>query len=359
MSYTLSYSRRVKLVRIAIVLLLAIAALAQWVLAWVHFIQPLTQGAALAAQPLRPLIAANVGLVLTVGSLALVTLFLPDLALADEGLAVRTLFGWRVMPWAAVTAVRTIPFERSSRKLVLVQGGGGRGISWLHLVSACLGAGFRPGILFTSDIRDFEPLLGRLRQEAALAAPQAALDDQLFSLPARLVFEPAPTLDGLVDRTRDEGWTRANLAQPARAMAAVTAGLLLVQVLMLAFRGGAWWKPAVLVGLGAAEWAAGALYVYALGAFLPGEVEVHQGARLYPYAQIPRALLALPMAMLVAAGLPFAASMVGLAAIVWAVILTAVMVQQVYRLPSILPAMAGATLQALAQFMVLAFIFAL
>jgi hypothetical protein len=356
-SYTLSYSRLVRLARIAIVLLLAVAALVQWVLAWAHFIQPLTQGAALAAQPLRPLIAANLGLLLTVGSLAFVTLFLPDLAMTDDGLAVRTLFGWRVMPWAAVAAVRTIPFERSSRKLVLVQGRGGRGISWLPLVSACLGAGFKPGILFTSDIRDFEPLVNRLRQEVALAAPEAVLDDRFFSLPARLVFEPVPTLDGLVGQSRDEDWAMANLAQPARVMAAVTAGLLLIQVLMLILKGGAWWKPVALVGLGAVEWAAGALYFYALGAFLPGEVELYQGARLYPYAQIPRALLALPMAMLVAAGLPFLASMVGLAAIVWAVILTAVLVQQVYRLPSILPAMAGAALQALALFVLLVLVF--
>jgi len=356
-SYTLSYSRLVRLARIAIVLLLAVAALVQWVLAWVHFVQPLTQGAALAAQPLRPLIAANLGLLLTVGSLAFVALFLPDLAMTDDGLAVRTLFGWRVMPWAAVAAVRTIPFERSSRKLVLVQGRGGRGVSWLPLVSACLGAGFKPGILFTSDIRDFEPLVDRLRQEVALAAPEAVLDDQFFSLPARLVFEPAPTLDGLVGQSRDEDWAMANLAQPARVMAAVTAGLLLIQVLMLILKGGAWWKPVALVGLGAVEWAAGALYFYALGAFLPGEVELYQGARLYPYAQIPRALLALPMAMLVAAGLPFLASMVGLAAIVWAVILTAVLVQQVYRLPSILPAMAGAALQALALFVLLVLVF--
>jgi hypothetical protein len=356
-SYTLTYPRWLRLARIAIVLLLAVAAVVQWVLAWLHFIQPLTQGAALAAQPLRPLIAANLGLLLTVGSLAFVTLFLPDLALTDDGLAVRTLFGWRVMPWAAITAVRTIPFDRSSRKLVLVQGRGGWGISWLHLVSACLGSGFKPGILFTSAIRDFEPLLGRLRQEVAQAAPQAEFDDQFFSLPARLVFEPVPTLDGLVGRSRDEDWALANLAQPARAMAAVTAGLLLIQLLLLVLRGGAWWKPVALVGLGAVEWVAGALYFYALGAFLPGEVELHQGARLYPFPQIPRALLALPMAMLVAAGLPFLASMVGLAAIVWAVILTALVLQQVYRLPSILPAMAGAALQALAQFVVLTLVF--
>jgi hypothetical protein len=172
-----------------------------------------------------------------------------------------------------------------------------------------------------------------------------------------LVFEPVPTIDGLAGQSRDDDWALAKLAQPARVMAAVTAGLFLILLLSLALKGGAWWKPLLLVALGAIEWAAGALYFYALGAFLPGEVELHQGARLYPYPQIPRVLLALPMAMLVAAGLPFPASMIGLAAIVWSVILTALLLQQVYRLPTILPAMAGAALQAFAQFIVLVFVF--
>jgi len=297
-SYTLSYSRWVKPARIAVLLLLAVAALVQWVLAWVHFIQPLTQGVSLVALALRPLIAANLGLLLTVGSLAFVYLILPDLALADEGLAVRTLFGWRVMPWAAVTTVRTIPFAQSSRKMVLVQGGGGRGISWLHLVSACLGAGFKPGILFTSAIRDFEPLVDRLRQEVALAAPRRCSTTSSF--PCR----PTGLRAGAHHRRTGQPVTRRRLGAvhsgpTRRAMAAVTAGLLLVLLLLLALRGGAWWKPVLLIGLGAIEWAAGALYFYALGALLPGEVELRQGARLYPFPQIPRALLALPMAMLV------------------------------------------------------------
>jgi len=74
--------------------------------------------------------------------------------------------------------------------------------------------------------------------------------------------------------------------------------------------------------------------------------------------QIPRALLALPMAMLVAAGLPFLAAMVGLVGVVWAVILTALLVQEIYSLKSILPTAVGGTLQALFQFLVLAAVFA-
>jgi hypothetical protein len=69
-------------------------------------------------------------------------------------------------------------------------------------------------------------------------------------------------------------------------------------------------------------------------------------------------LLAVPMAMFVAAGAPFLALMLGLAGVVWAVILTGVLVQKAFRLESILPALAGGSLQAVYQFFSLAIIFA-
>ena len=96
----------------------------------------------------------------------------------------------------------------------------------------------------------------------------------------------------------------------------------------------------------------------ALAEFFPTFIEFRQAALLYPPPQIPRALMALPMAMLVAAGLPFLAAMLGLVSVVWAVILTALLVQQMYRLESILPAMIGGACQALFQFLILAIVFA-
>jgi hypothetical protein len=64
------------------------------------------------------------------------------------------------------------------------------------------------------------------------------------------------------------------------------------------------------------------------------------------------------MAMLVAAGAPFLAAMLGLAGVLWAVILTGMLVQKLFSLESILPALAGGSLQALYQFVSLAIIFA-
>jgi hypothetical protein len=308
----------------------------------------------LAAQPLRPLVAANLGLLLVAGAIAFLYTFLPDLALADEGLAARTLTGWQVIPWTAVKVVRIVSFQDSDRRVILVQGKWARWTPWPRLVSACLGAGFQPGLLFTSAIRDFKPLMLRLYQEVNRAVPDALFDDEFVSPSALLVLEPTPTLAGLVDQARQEGWP---LSVSAQAMAAVPAGMILVQLLILVLQGDVWWKSLAIAGLCGMEWLIGSLYLYALAEIFPGLVEFREAALLYPLAQIPRALVALPMAMLVAAGVPFLAAMLGLGGVLWAVILTALLVQQLYRLKSIVPAVIGGTFQALFQFLVLAIVF--
>jgi hypothetical protein len=143
----------------------------------------------------------------------------------------------------------------------------------------------------------------------------------------------------------------------AQAMAAVPAGLILVQLLILILEGDVWWEPIAIVGLCSMEWLIGTFYLYALAEFFPGSIEFEEAALLYPLPQIPRALLAIPMAMLVAAGGTFLAAMLGLVGVLWAVILTAMMVQQMYRLKSILPAVIGGIFQTLFQFLILIIVF--
>jgi hypothetical protein len=361
-TYILSYPRWIRLARFGMVVLLVTAAVVRWALAWVRFVLPLIQGSDLATQPLRPLFAAHLSLLFAAGAVAFVYAFLPDLSLADApsqdsgnggGLALRTLRGWHIIPWTAITTVRIVSFQGSQRRLVLVQGRWTRWSPWPRLVSMCLGAGFERGLLFTSAVRDFKPLVRRLYQEVKQVAPEILFDDEFFSLPARLVLEPTVTLASLADQSRDEGWAPALSVQ---AMAAVAGGLLLVQLLVLILVGGIWWKLLGIAVLIALEWVIGSLYLYAVAEVFRSQVELQQAALLYPLSQVPRALLAVPMAMLVGAGIPFLAAMVGLAGILWAVVLTALLVQQLYRLESILPAMAGGALQALFQFLSLALV---
>jgi hypothetical protein len=361
-TYILSYPRWVGLGRIGAVILLVGVALARWVLAWISFVQPLIEAAntsanrldVLVAQPLRPLISAHLSLLLVAGAVAFLYGFLPDLSLTSEGLAVRTILGWKSIPWTAVSVVRIMTSETRHRRLVLVQGTWTRWSPWPRLVSICLGAGTDPGVLVTSDIRDFKPLMRRMYEEVKQASPDALFDDEFLSPSALMVLEPVSTLDSLVDDARGEGWP---VAISAQAMSAVPAGLILVQLLVLLLRGGAWWKPLAILGLCEMEWIIGALYLFALAEFFPGKLEFQGGLLLYPLAQIPRALLTVPMAMLVATGVPFLAAMVGLVGVLWAVMLTALLVQRLYRLDSILPAMAGGALQALLQFLALAVVF--
>jgi hypothetical protein len=370
-TYILSYPRRIRWIRSGGVFTLVILVLVRWVLAWIGFLRPVlevmgstawgtSEGSrlladTLAAQPLRPLLSAHLSLLFVAGAIAFLYALLPDLALTDEGLAARTVFGWRVIPWAAITVVRIVSFAEKDRHLVLVQGNWARWSPWPRLVSVCLGAGFAPGVPFTSAIRDFEPLMLRLYREVKQAVPEALFDDEFLSPSALLVVEPGPTLASLADQARREGWP---LTVSAQAMGAVAAGLILVQVLIWILQGDAWWKPLAIAALCGIEWLIGALYLYALTEFYPALIEFGEAALLYPVPQIPRALLALPMAMLVAAGLPFLAAMVGLVGVVWAVILTALLVQEIYSLKSILPTAVGGTLQALFQFLVLAAVFA-
>jgi hypothetical protein len=369
-SYILSYSRWVSIIRTGAAILLAGIAIGRWVLAWVNFSRPALEvmsrtawgtpeGSRLlfdtvAAQPLRPLIAAHLGLLLTAGALAFLYSLLPNLSIADEGLAVHTLTGWHVIPWASIAVVRIQSFAESDRRLVLIQGTWTRWSPWPRLVSVCMGAGFQPGVLFTSDIRDFKPLILRLYQEVKSASPQALFDDEFVSPSALLVLEPVPTLDTLVEQAQGEGWP---MGVSAQAMAAVPAGLVLVEILILILQGGIWWEPLAIVALCEFEWLIGAFYLYALAEFFPGQIEFREAALLYPLPQIPRALLALPMMMLVAAGLPFLAAMIGLAGLLWSVILTIFLVRRVFRLRSILPAVIGGAFQALYQFLVLALVF--
>ena len=369
-TYVLSYSRRVSLIRTGAAILLVGIALGRWVLAWIHFLRPAlnvmsgpawgtSEGSRLlfdtiAAQPLRPLVAAHIGILLTAGALAFLYALLPDLSIDDEGLAVRTLTGWHLVPWTTVTVVRIQSFAESDRRLVLLQGTWARWSPWPRLVSACLGAGFAPGILFSSDIRDFKPLILRLYQEVKRASPEALFDDEFASPSALITLEPSPTLDTMVTQALSQGWP---MSVSAQAMAAVPAGLVLVELLILILYGGNWWESLAIVALCAFEWLIGTFYLYALAEFFPGEVEFQEAALLYPVPQIPRALLTLPMAMLISAGAPFLAAMVGLAGVLWSVLLTAFLVRQIFRLQSILPAVIGGVFQALFQFLVLALVF--
>lgn len=368
-TYILTYARWVTPARMGFAILLLGAAVVRLVQAWVRFLKPILPPvvdwvwgttltfppvADLAAAQLRPFVAAHLSLLFVAGAIAFLYSVFPDLSLADEGLLIRRFRGWRLVPWTTIQVVRIMSFQKEGQRLVLLQGNWTRWSPWPRLVSACFGAGFQPGIPLTSAIRDFGPLMLRLYQEVRAATPEALFDDEFLSPSAAIVVEPTPTLNVLAEQARDDGWP---LTVSAQAMAAIPAGLVLVQLLLLAMVGGALWKPILIIGLCELEWLMGSFYLYALAELFPASIEFREAGLLYPITQIPRALMTLPMAMLISAGLIYPAALLGLAAVLWAILLTAMLVQRMYRLESILPAMLGGALQALYQFMILGIVF--
>lgn len=366
-TYILRYPRWVRIVRIGSAVTLMGAAVASWILAWIGFVRPLVQyvktltasstawGTALwqglSVQAWHPFLGAHAGLVLVAAFVPFLSTILPELALTDEGLAVRDLRGWSLVPWDTIRAMRIASFETTERRLVIVQGRWARVALWPRLLSLCLGAGTAPGVLIESSIHGFRPLMVRLYQEIKEASPDTVFDDEFLSPTASLLVEPTPTLAALAEQARGEGWP---LGVSAQVMLAVPGGLVVTQLLLIVLQGGLWWKPLAILGLCQFEWLIGTLYLYALAELYPSQIELRQAALLYPLPQLPRALLAVLMAAFVASGFTFVAGVIGLGAVLWAVMLTALLVQQMYRLPSILPAMVGGALQALFQFLVLA-----
>ena len=367
--HVLGYGRPLRLARLGLILIIVAGATVNWALAWIRFWAPVIQALrtmdpavgwgrvllqALATQPVGPFLAAHLGLLFAAAAVGLVSALLPNLSVADEGLAVRTWYGWDVIPWSTIRSVRFMSVESKDLLLVLVQGVWTRRSPWPRLISALFGAGWMPGLLFASTIRDFRPLVLHLFRQMRQASPETRFDYQFLSPSLTLVTEPVPTLARLADHARYEDWP---FARSVQAMVAVPAGLVLVQLILLLLRGGAWWKPLAIAGLCGLEWATGALYLYLLGKLFSGSLNLREGALLYPMPQIPRALLAVPMAMLVPAGLLLPAALLGLAGVLWAVTLTVLLVQQLYRLPSPLLAIVGAAPQAFYQFLILTLLF--
>ena len=237
-TYVLGYPRPVRLARAAVTVLLAGGAVVHWVLAWIDFAGPALEALnagggglrpaveALAIQPLRPLLAAHLGLLLAAWAIAIAGDLLPDLALADGGFLVRRLRRWSLVPWSSVRAVRAMHLG-GERYLVLVQGRWGRLAAGPRLVSLLLGAGAVPGVLLTSAMRDFLPFMERLYHEVKAAVAEPVLDDAFYSLPAALAVDPgaAAAIGALLER---HGLGFEKVSAP-RAVAAETCTLLRVE----------------------------------------------------------------------------------------------------------------------------------
>ena len=284
------------------------------------------------------LVAAHVLLAAMLLVCAVLYNLLPDLEARPEGLAVRYFNRWSMVPWAHIHAVKVTELTEQSQ-VVLIQAE--KGLPLIARCSSLLYDGsLRPGILVTSAIENYEPLLQRTVLEVVRNPAEALPDDALpvFQSEARsdalmLSFQSAHAIDRLVEDARaDETtlvWNRQRILRVVPPM--LWLGLLPTlifladtSVLQGIIPDGRMLAIAVVIFfLGLLEWPLVATAVTVLDEMSGGGEEGNRAFYLYPVTQLPR-LLPLGVALIaLLIGVSWLAPIFWIAAIVWSFLLAA------------------------------------
>ncbi len=249
------------------------------------------------------LLEAHIVLVLLLGVASAIYHLLPALEARHEGLAVRRLRGWTVVPWARLRAVKVTELSENSQ-VVLVQLAGGLPLE-SHLTSFLYDGSLSPGVLLTSAISNFEALLQRVVVEVMRYPPETSAPEQppIFQSDARsdlllLGLQSSIAIDRLVEESRADASTHAfqmgrllQALKPAFALALLPALLIFsdrsfVQHVIPDGRIAA--AALVMLLLALLEWPLVSLGVIALDEMSGGGEEGARPFYLYPLVQLPR-----------------------------------------------------------------------
>ena len=287
------------------------------------------------------LVAAHLMLLLAVPALLWLRNLLPSLESRTDGLAVRNMLNgrWHVIPWQRVSAFKATEISEQSQVLLL-QGRGLPGTG--RLSSAVYDGSVAPGLLITSAISHFQPLLAHALNNIAPLEQSGAppiLQQDARSWLLWLSLRRRPALEALVAEARADEKTKAisvpRLFAAARPMAAVA---LLPALLLVA--GGLLGDQVPSVGLiagaiglwlvGMLEWPLVALVSVLLDENTGGGEEGYRALALYPSSQLPRVLPLLGALLVQLVGLPVLPVLAWVGAIVWAFWLAAGLFESLY-----------------------------
>ncbi len=331
--------------------LLALLALLRYVVYWLQFLAlqfpnlrglpvfnwfPLT--VAQAAAPWWLLLAAHLMLAAMFAILLALRHLLPELEARGEGLAVRHFNRWHVLPWSRVSAIKITELSEKSQ-VVLVQASNGLPAS-TRFASLLYDGSLKPGVLLTSAISGYEPLLQRVVQEVARHQNvQGDLDESpLFQSDAAspLLFgslRAATSIDQQVEAAREtadtERFSTPLLLRAAGPMAwlALFPALLLLADRTLAQ--GVLPTPFLLIVavlvflLGMLEWPVMALAASTFDEMSGDGEDGNRPFYLYPPTQLPRVIPLAGALMFTLLGVPALPVLLWLAAIGWSFVLAA------------------------------------
>ncbi len=295
------------------------------------------------------LVAAHLLLLVALGVVLLLRGLLPALEARPEGLALRPLFSqrWWLLPWNQVIAIKATEFSEQSQVL-LIQARGSKLPNSSRFASLIYDGSFAPGILVTSALSNFQPLIQRVLLEVTSAQAQRQqqpdepplLQQESPSWMLLLAFKAGVALDQLVALFRDDAVSRTvqtpallRAAGPMLWLALPPVLLLLIEKVLLGGTPpslGITFQALLLWLIGMLEWPLVCLLAMVLDDTTGGGEEGYRAFYIYPRSQLPRLFALLAALLLVLAGVPLLPLLVWLGAIVWSFLLAAGLWEALY-----------------------------
>lgn len=340
-------------------LVLAVLVLIRYVTYWLTFLVitfPTLQTLPLFNRIARPqvpaswwlLVAAHLMLIIMIGLLAALRNLLPEIQARGDGLAVRYFNRWVLVPWSRINAIKVTELSEDSQ-IVLIQARSGLPMPF-RLSSVIYNGGLAPGVLVTSALSNFEPLLQRVvlevtRHQAPQTTQNVLADSPILQSTARsplllLSFRAGATLDRMVEEVQEDEATKEVNARRLLRAAGPMFWLALPPALLLfcdrSIAQGVVPNSSLVVGaimlfvLGLLEWPLVSLVSIAIDDMTGGGEEGNRVFYLYPTIQLPRLLPLAGALVLVLLGVPILPVLLWIAAIGWSFLLAAGLCEALY-----------------------------
>jgi hypothetical protein len=291
------------------------------------------------------IVAAHLLLLIMIGVIGALRNLLPELETRANGLAVRYFKNWRVIPWSQIKAIKVTEFSEESQ-IVLVQASGGLP-GTARLSSLIYDGSFAPGILITSALNTFEPLLQRIVLEITRhqGGQPALADAPIFQNEARspfllLSFRAGAAIDQLVAELREDEESKAlttrRLLRAARPMFWLALPPALLMFCDRAIQQGILPDAGLIGGmvvlflLSLLEWPLVCLISVILDEMTGGGEEGNRAFLLYPLTQLPRLLPLAGALIMVLLGVPILPVLFWIGAIGWSFLLAAGLWEALY-----------------------------
>jgi hypothetical protein len=285
------------------------------------------------------LIVAALLVVAVLGGLASVLRYLlPNIEARNEGIAVHYFRRKHMLPWSQLTGVKQTELSDDNR-VVIMQMRGSMPLP-ARVSSLIYDGSMQPGVLMTSALSNFEPMLQRVILEVMSGPARPARPDEqpIFQDEAQsdmllMTLSSSNGLDQLVETARADDSTKqlgpGALLRAARPMIALALMPPLILFADRALQQGILPDMRLLIVmiilflLGMLEWPLAAMGSIALDEMTGGGEEGNRAWYLYPVSQLPRVIALVGVLVLTTLAVPVLATLLWLGTLVWVFLLAA------------------------------------